>query len=236
VARRRLKPKQTEFVFRRRGGRRPGAGRKRGPLGGPGHAARPEVVARHPLHVTLKMVKPLRSLRTKKKAKAIRAALVQGCLRDGFRVVDWSIQADHMHLIVEASSKGHLSRGMQGLTIRIARKLNRALGRKGKVFAQRFHARALTTPREVRNARAYVLLNARRHAAQQGRAFPRRWVDPFSSWAHCDGWRDCPKAWIDEARDGPEKSPPVAPAESWLLRAGWRRHGLIRIAEVPGRC
>src|SRR5688572_5117615 len=151
----RRRPKQLQMVFPKHGGARTGAGRPRGPQGAPGHSIRPKLDARHPLHVTLKVTRELKSLRTKSKVKAIRAALARSCLREGFRVVDWSIQGDHAHLIVEAGSREDLSVGMQGLSIRIARGLNRACARSGKVFTQRYHARSLATPREVRNARAY---------------------------------------------------------------------------------
>jgi REP element-mobilizing transposase RayT len=163
----------------------------------------------------------------------IRSALRQA-VATGFRVIDWSIQGDHLHLIVEADNTVALSRGMQGLSIRIARGLNRALGRKGKVFADRYHVRVLTTPREVRNARAYVMLNARRHAAQRGRRLVHREVDIYSSWAWFDGWKDCPKSWIRKARAGPDAERCNTDPQTWLMRVGWRRHGLIRLGEVPG--
>jgi len=67
-------------------------------------------------------------------------------------VLQFSVQRDHIHLLVEAPDGRALSRGLQGLAIRIAKGVNRILGRRGRVWADRFHARALRTPREVRNA------------------------------------------------------------------------------------
>jgi hypothetical protein len=93
------------------------------------------------------------------------------------------VQRDHLHLIVEAEDTRSLSRAMQGLSVRIAKALNRALGRKGKVFADRFHDRVLTSPKQVRHALAYVLCNARKHGVAppiRGGAGPS-WVDPCSS-------------------------------------------------------
>jgi hypothetical protein len=123
---------------------------------------------------------------------------------------------------------------MQGLCVRVARGLNGLLGRTGAVFAERYSARELRSPREARNCRAYVLNNARRHDFQRGELWPRGAVDPYSSWAWFDGWRDCKQRYIDRARDGPEEEAPVAEARSWLLTEGWRRHGLVRVDEVPG--
>jgi len=175
------------------------------------------------------------NLRTKAKVKVIRGALVKA-IAGGFRIMDWSIQRDHLHLIVESASAAALSRNMQGLCIRIARGLNRELGARGKVFVDRYHARPLKTRREVRNARAYVMLNARRHAAQQGRPLKSGKLDPYSSWAWFDGWKDCPRAWVRQARAGPDAERCCVEPRSWLMKVGWRKHGLIRIDEVPGRC
>ncbi|MEN8161598.1 MAG: hypothetical protein ABFS41_16130 [Myxococcota bacterium] len=100
----------------------------------------------------------------------------------------------------------------------------------------RFHHRVLRTPREVRNALAYVLLNARRHwaKAHRGRRPPVR-LDEASSARWFDGWR---RAWrtrlgppVEPGRGAPRE---VAPARTWLLRVGWRRHGLVDPSEVPG--
>ena len=121
-----------------------------------------------------------------------------------------------LHLIVEANNRRGLARGMQGLSIRMAKALNRLWQRSGKIFADRFHSRALKTPREVRNALAYVLLNTNHHGVRYTDG-----CDPCSSGASFDGWRDAKNT-------GAESRPGfLARARTWLLRVGWRRHGLI---------
>ena len=77
-------------------------------------------------------------------------------------------------MIVEAKDRDALGRGMKSIGSRLARAVNRVFKRAGPVLADRYHVRVLRTPREVRNALAYVLLNARRHAAnpQSGGASP----------------------------------------------------------------
>jgi hypothetical protein len=127
--------------------------------------------------------------------------------------------------VVEADDAGALGRGMQALGIRLARAVNRALGRRGQVLADRYHLRVLRTPREVRNALAYVLLNLRKHLAQRGGAAPGA-VDPASSGRWFAGW----------AREAiaPRDPPVVSPASSRLLRVGWLRWGRIDLAETPG--
>lgn len=224
--------RQLEISFRRgRGGKREGAGRKRTVKGSRvSHRRRSAFASRHPVHVTMKLRRDVGTLRTKSKVKVLRTALSACRQRAGGRVIHWSIQRDHIHLIAEASSAEALSRSMQGLSIRIAKGLNRLLGRKGAVFLDRYHVHILKTPREVRNALAYVLNNARRHAAQRGVTLARTFVDAFSSWQFFDGWKDAPVATRE-----PDPEAPVSPPKTWLLRVGRRCHGLLSIREVPGR-
>src|SRR5207247_1292169 len=105
----------------------------------------------------------------------------------GLRIVHFAIQSNHVHLLVEARDARSLSRGMQGLLVRIARNSNRAWKRKGSVFADRYHSRALRTPREVRNALVYVLQNSRKHGCHIAG------VDPFTSGRDFDGWKKQPE-------------------------------------------
>ena len=130
---------------------------------------------------------------------------------------------NHVHFIVEAHDRVSLSRGMQGLKISVAKRLNKIWGRRGTPFAERYHARELATPTQTRNTLLYVLGNARKHAAQRGRTLPRRWVDPFSSARQFDGWR---QAVVPELGV-------VTPPGTWLLRVGWRRRGLLDAHAIP---
>jgi hypothetical protein len=115
---------------------------------------------------------------------------------------------------------------MQGLKIRMAKALNRVWKRRGTVFAERYHARILKTPSEVKHALAYVLNNARRHAWQAGRrVLPESWLDPYSSAEQFPGWRER----FGEPPDGVTSEP-----KTWLLRVGWRRRGLLSLSAVPG--
>lgn len=210
------------------GGARPGAGRKRSAKPRVAHVARPALASKYPTHVTLRVGPEIGSLRERQRLIAVRTALSKSSARGGFRLVQFSVQSTHLHLIVEANGRDALAKGMQGLCIRLARGLNRLLRRSGRVFADRYHARILKTPREVRHALCYVLLNHRRHAAQAGKVAKRGCVDPCSSGAHFDGWRGR----VQSLAHGDD--PPVAPAVTWLLRVGWRRHGLLSPDEVPG--
>ena len=153
----------------------PGAGRARGQEGrakkgrrNVSHLARPKQASRFPVHVTLRVSKGLPNLRERRAIRTIERCFLAGCSRLGMRLVHYSVQRDHMHLIIEAKGREQLSRGVQGLSIRVARRLNTLWQRRGRVFADRYHARILRTPREVRHCLNYVLNNSNRHLAQRG--------------------------------------------------------------------
>jgi REP element-mobilizing transposase RayT len=220
---------QPDLPFHRgsHGGRRAGAGRRPGPNPLVRHRAREAFPGRFPCHVTSKTVGGLPSLRRLEVVREVMRSLAAGAERGAFRLVEFSIQNDHLHAIVEAEGRDALGRGMKSLAARFARAVNRALGRTGPVLRERYHLHVLRTAREVRNALAYVLTNARRHLARLGRALPRAVrIDPASSGVWFQAWR--PGIPRPEAL-GP---PPVAPARTWLARIGWRHYGLIDPAEV----
>jgi len=171
----------------------------------------------------------LPSLRTARFVREFEASVRAACERGRFRINHYSIQSDHVHAIVEAASREDLASGMKSIGARLARAVNRVFGLRGHVLANRYHLHILRTPREVRNALAYVLLNGRRHAAKLGRTLATAArVDPASSGRWFGGWR------IPLARRVGSDPPAVAAARTWLLAVGWRRRGLIDPAEVPG--
>ena len=197
------------------------------------HESRDAFPARYPCHVTLKAREGIASLRSVSVVKEVESSF-RRCDRKGFRLVHYSIQGDHVHAIVEANGPDALGRGMKSLAARFARAVNRALRRRGPVLRERYHLRVLRTPREVRNALRYVLLNARHHWAKQrrGRALPGPVrLDPASSARWFDGWKR--EALVPEAARAPDV-PAVCPPSTWLLGVGWRRLGLLDPAEVPG--
>ena len=168
----------------------------------------------------------LENLRSKRCFRVIERAFYASNKNKSFRLIHFSVQSNHLHLVVEASHAQALSRGMQGLTIRIARGLNRLLGRKGRVFSTRFYARTLKTPREVNACLHYVLNNTRRH--HRHTYFSRGWIDPCSSGKYFSGWRD-----RNEPLP-PQHRWPVALPQSWLLKTGWEKWGPLEIDKRPG--
>ena len=185
-----------------------------------------------PVHVTLRVRPGVPSLRSGALVREWRRSLAEASERGSFRVAHYSLQGDHAHLIVEAHGKQALACGMKSIGARLARAVNRSNGRSGPVLDGRYHHRSLRTPREVRRALAYVLLNARRHLAKRrhvSRATPAL-LDPASSARWFDGWRPG----VARSLPGSSAYCEVARPRSWLLCVGWRRHGLVDPAEVPG--
>ena len=207
------------------GGWRPRAGRPR-KKAAVSHGRREVLKVRTPLHVVVRCGEDVRGLRRWRVARVLGGAFRAGCAREGFRICHFSVQGNHIHLVIEADSARALSEGMRAWTIRVARTLNRVLGRKGKVFPHRYHAVRLRTARQVRAALCYVLQNARRH----GLDVPVGAPDPFSSAWWFTGWTH--ERWRAGLKAPPEGSS-VAAAEGWLLTAGWRRWGLIGVDEIP---
>jgi REP element-mobilizing transposase RayT len=210
------------------GGARSGAGRKPAPRPRVRHRSRADFSRHQPGIVTIRIRRELPSLRAACVVRELERSWREACERGEFRVAQYSIQHDHVHLLVEAKDRFALARGMKSVAARLARAINRAFGRTGPVLDGRFHHRALATPREVRNALAYVLLNARKHATARGIDL-RKWrvaIDPASSGRWFAGWANTVGVGSD--------APAVARPRSWLLRSGWRRHGPVRPDEIPG--
>ena len=218
-------------VTGRRGGYRANAGRKRLPdhkRTFVAHRQREALPTNTPVHVTVRLRDGVPKLRKPRVMRWIRRC-IQLAQRACFRVVHYSVLSNHLHLIVEADNQGALSRGMKGLNGRLAKRLNQLFGLGGALVKERFHSRALRSPREVRWALQYCLNNARRHAAKGGWAMARGWVDPYSSAASFDGW--VTKVWTERVGVGDEVARAAA---SWLLRTGWRRGGGLDPNAIPG--
>lgn len=184
------------------------------------HAKRPAVSPSHPHHVTVRMRRGTWNLRAQRCYQPLLEAFRQvRKTRTGFRVTHFSVQGDHVHMLVEAEGRPAMSNGLRALLIRFARALNRVMGARGARFSDRYHERVLETASAVRRCLRYVLENHARHMARVGKVGPV--VDPFSSAPWFDGYRDgvaVPPATSD---------PPVSTARSALLTRAWRRLGLL---------
>src|SRR6185295_14142344 len=226
-------------IDKRRRRKRPGPKPKVG-AGSP-HKARPELKARHPVHVVLRVVGAVGNLRRRATYKAVREATLTTARREDFRIVHLSIQRNHLHLLVEADHRAALASGMQGFQISAAKHLNAAISkdrpgprRRGSVFPDRYHAEIITTPTQARHALNYVINNWRKHREDRTDA-TRSWkIDWFSTAVMFPGWEEYgnqPFLW----RGPPTYDPLVVyQPKTWLLREGYKRGGPpISVREVP---
>ncbi len=191
-----------------RGGKRTGAGRKpQGPRALVSHKARPRFEKPAAVHVTLRVATHVWNLRSRRCFRVIEICLEDARARFGLRLIEFSVLGNHLHLLVEADNNLALSRGMQGLCVRVARGLNRLMDRRGVVFADHYHSRILPSPTTLVNAIAYVLGNAAHHYGSGG-------PDPFCSSAYAAA----------------ERERVLCRPQTWLLQSGWRRARNIPLA------
>ena len=224
-------PRQQSFDDHRmrhgRGGPRPGAGRKPSGRSCERKQRRERFRGGKPVHVTLRVRSGLPRLRSRRLVGELRRSFGEACERGDFRLVHYSVQFNHLHLLVEAEDQAALGRGIKSLGARVSRAIQRVFGVTGRVLARRYHAHVLRTPREVRSALAYVLLNVRKHVHGRRGAAPPLRLDDASSSRWFEGFtRELPGD-----RAGPRE---VARPRTWLLARGWRRQGLIDPASLPG--
>ena len=190
--------KQLPFRFRTRGGRRKNAGRKpNGARAGVSHLTRERFAGLLPVHVTVQVADHVYNLRSRRCFSVLARAFAAAAERFGVRIVQFSVQGNHVHLVVEAESNDALARAMKGFSVRVARGLNRVMHRRGTVLADRYHSHVLRTPTETRRAVRYVTRNAVKHGV-----VARFEEDAYAS--HTAGVA-------------------LPPPHTWLLRDGWRR-------------
>lgn len=201
------------------GGYRPGAGRPR--TGNVSHLRRERFDGGHtPLHVTLRFAAKVWNLRSERGFACVRRALAAEKKLGAIRIVHFSVQGNHLHMVVEAADQPTLARRMQGFGIRLARSVNRMMRRpRGRVLGDRYHARVLSTPREVKNAIKYVLFNHEHHVPSRDAKAPPL-LDRFSSAPYFMGYAGSVRR--------PTTGPPLTGEPlTWLLVDGWKLHGLL---------
>ena len=192
------------------------------------------------MHVVLRVVATVGSMRRRSLYKAMRDATITAALRERIRIVHISIQRTHVHLLVEAENKQALGRGMQGFQISAARNINSALAvgyrrRRGAVFADRYHLEVITSPTRMRHALSYILNNWRKHCEDRQGLASTWLVDPYSSGIAFPDWKELEgKAFMWPVRATYDPLVVRRP-QSWLAREGWKRCGSISVHDVPSK-
>ncbi len=208
------KQKQLKFEIKQHGGRRAGAGRKKRLKHELTHSSRPKIVKLTPLHINIKLVSGLPTLRRPVFLKEF-ARAAQRARKFGFNIQQFAIEANHIHLIAEVENNDQLERGMTSLKTSIAWIIRKLMGHAGRVFLSRYHLHEIKTPTEMRNALRYVLFNHAKHTGQPP------FADAFSSVLFCEELaanvaRQTPR-WLAYIRIA------IARPRTWLQRAGWKR-------------
>jgi REP element-mobilizing transposase RayT len=235
----RLEPSQLALPFpapprrKRRGGWRRRAGRKASPerKGLVKHVARPELSSEDPVHVVVRVVRDVPYLRTQRIWAALQRIFARASEK-GLRLLHFSVQANHLHMIVEATHEGTLGRGMKRLLSRIAMTINAIARRSGRVFRDRYFRQDILSCTHYRNLLVYVLFNARKHDTTRDW---RNGIDTYSStdWFHdwAPGAGPPPRDAEAIARAGP---PLVVEPRSWVAKTGWKLHGggLLRLDDA----
>lgn len=139
-----------------------GAGRKAIHDKGIRHIERELITKETVLHLTLKIKKEKSSLKNKFILKTLQNSIKKARLL-GLKVLQYTLEYDHVHLLVEASNNISLGKGMQSLGISFSKGINKIKGQKGSVFKTRYHFRKLKTPQEIKNALSYILGNGIKH-------------------------------------------------------------------------
>lgn len=189
------------------------------------HHTREILSSRHPVLITLRTKPELGSLRRPRVHAVIRGALIECCDGGAFRICHYALQKHGILLLIEARDRQALSRGMQGVNVRMAKALNRLWQRNGSVFSDRYETDVIKTGQRGREVLCHLLNHAR-----LGGRMPAGELDPFSSAIYFDGWKNLPAP-----APRPPGGAPVARPRTSLLKTEWRKHGLIDVNEVPVR-
>ena len=206
------------------GGARKGAGRRKSKNSGVSHLKRDDFDETSPVHVTMKLLPGLPGLRIEENFLTV-LKMLEAAQKESFRIVHFTVQGEHLHLLVEAVGKDALARGMTGLAVRISKGLNKLWKRTGSLFADRYHSRVLRTPTEVRNVLDYIFKNRRKHAGLK----VVQLFDPRSSAMLFGGWKEV------EAMELVGDYRPIVEARSWLVLKGWlEAGGKLSVRSSPG--
>ena len=177
------------------------------------------------MHVTARAVAGLPSFRQTPIANLVLLQLRR--LNDEtFQIVHFSVQSNHVHLIVEALDGDAVNRKMSGFMISLARRVNAVLRRRGRVWHDRFYCRDITTASEMHHVLAYVFGNAKKHGEIPADA---ERLDGFSSAWTFDGW----DVDVEKPPDRIRWTPPTPRTE--LLERDWIAYGLLRVNPYGAR-
>lgn len=126
------------------------------------HTKRPDLTRPSSLHLTVKIEKSKANLKNKNVLAILKKAIFNA-RRQGLKVIHYSLEYDHIHLIIEADNNRTLGKGMQAFGVTLAKAINRMRKVKGQVYKHRYHFRQITSSRQLKNVMTYIFNNGVKH-------------------------------------------------------------------------
>ncbi len=153
---------------------RKGAGRPA--LHDPGirHTNRPHIKKPASLHLTIKVKKKKAEIKNKSVLKILKRAILNA-RKQGLRVIHFSLEYDHVHLLIEADNNLILGKGMQAFGVTLSKAINRLKKLKGGVYKHRYHFRQISSTRELKIVMNYIFTNGLKHGTAKSI------LNPFNS-------------------------------------------------------
>lgn len=212
-----------QLSFKKWGGRRAGAGRPNRTKS-VNHMKREAIDVRRPLHLTLRLKEQMPNLRQKRLLKEFQRG-IQLAAKQGLYVIQYSLQTNHLHLIVEAKDNEKLARGAQSLASRFAKIIRRLKGGRGSVFVGRYHLRVIRSALQMKRTLCYVLLNSAKHQNLIEHLDFYSSGYTFKHWSKLLGrnFTGVIRREVDEVRAKLKLVSDVFEARSWLASKGWMR-------------
>ena len=159
-----------------------GAGRPAKHDRGIRHIARDEFNRLTVLHLTVKIDRAKAGLKNKQTLKLLWHAIKKARLK-GLKIIHYTLEFDHIHLLVEADNKAIVGTGMQSFGISLSKGINKIKGLSGQVFKTRYHFRKLKTPTEVKNVIHYILGNSIKHKSSS-------FINQYNSLVRVDSFKE----------------------------------------------
>lgn len=153
--------KQTSLLNLRKAGRKA--------IHDPGirHTHRPVFKKPASLHLTIKIAKEKSNLKNKEVLSILKRAILNS-RKMGLRVIHFTLEYDHIHLLIEAENNHLLGKGMQSFGVTLSKAINKLKKTSGQVYRHRYHFRKITSARQLKNVMNYIFRNGLKHGTSAG--------------------------------------------------------------------
>jgi REP element-mobilizing transposase RayT len=126
------------------------------------HISREDIKKPTSLHLTIKVRENKADIKNKQILKALHHSIKRARMKR-LKIVHYTLEYNHIHLLVEAEIKQLVHQGMQAFGISLAKKINTIKRLKGTVYKHRYHLRKINSPRDLKNVLHYIFNNGIHH-------------------------------------------------------------------------